>query len=73
VNPTTATAPESRRQQRGSRRTLRGLASAALLVLAAAALGYGPAATTAGTSQMPPYPLRPPKAAATSPAPGTSL
>ncbi len=47
VNPTTATAPQPRRQH--SRRTLKRFASAALLVLAAASLSYGSQAATAGT------------------------
>jgi hypothetical protein len=47
VNPTTATAPESRRQR--SPRILKRFASAALLVLAAASLSYGSQAATAGT------------------------
>ncbi|WP_237563546.1 alkaline phosphatase family protein [Arthrobacter sp. H-02-3] len=51
MNPTTQTAPAARaaRQRRASRRTLKRFASAALLVLAAAALSYGPSAVTAAT------------------------
>ncbi|WP_344367569.1 alkaline phosphatase family protein [Arthrobacter humicola] len=51
MNRTTQTAPAARaaRQRRASRRTLKRFASAALLVLAAAALSYGPSAVTAAT------------------------